>query len=282
MDLMEKTLQIHPSDVNSALLCEMRLDETLAEDEPNRDLMRGSVTHYLIERDLLDEKPDVWGYIRERLDTEYGYEDIEATGVQAGGFYSLVQEATRAFEGWVKGVKPKLDLAVPTIEEEHTVFLGSRQYGNTVYVVELVGSPDLVAGEIGHRRIHDWKTAARMWDPVKLVSQAQPPLYSALVAGAPMPFTFWIWDISAQHWLHLSITPTQTQLEEMIETAVRLAIKREVGLLTATPGVPGYGRSRGWWCSPKYCRNWNKCTARHMWNDGNEDVKRDWREDWNG
>ena len=70
---MEHTLQIHPSEVNAALMCELRLDDELAEDEPNRDMMRGSLTHHMIETDLLDEPMKPSEFVLERFSDEYGY-----------------------------------------------------------------------------------------------------------------------------------------------------------------------------------------------------------------
>ena len=276
---MEQTLQIHPSQVNAALMCELRLDEDLAEDQPNRDMMRGSLTHHMIETDLLDQPMGPTEFVIERFADEYGYTSIEDAGLTMANIDPLITEALTAYNAWKANVKGTLALKDAVTEEEMTVFLGTREFGNMTYVVELVGTPDLVTYN-GGPRIHDWKTAQRMWEPLKLTGQMQPPLYSALVFGMPTPFTFWIWDIANQGWWPLSITPTMTQMLEAQEQAIRLAIKREMGLLTATPGVPGFGKTRGWWCSPKYCRNWNKCTARSLTNDGNEATLRDWREDW--
>lgn len=274
---MDIDLEIHPSDINAALLCELRLDEDLAEDQPNRDMMRGSVTHDMIEHHLNGVEENPWTYLEERLEEEYGYASIEDTGIPRSAFQLLIGEAAEAFVHWKTDVKPLIPDQELIVETEHDKFLGSRAYGEHMYIVTLVGTPDLVTDN----RIWDWKTAARMWDPIKVTGQMQPPLYSHLVFGKPRPFTFWIYDMSAGEWHHLTVTPTQSQIDEAVETAIRVAIKREFGLLTATPGIPGFGKTRGWWCSPKYCRNWNKCTARHMTNDGNEDTKRDWRADWN-
>ena len=271
---MDIDLEIHPSDVNAALLCELRLDEDLAEDEPNRDMMRGSIVHDMIECHLNEEEENPWTFLEDRLLDEYGYASIEDTEIPRSAFQLLIGEAAEAFGNWKIQVLPIVEAGM--VETEHSQFLGSRAYGEHMYIVTLVGTPDLVTDH----RIWDWKTAGRMWEPLKVAAQMQPPLYSHLVFGKPVPFTFWIYDIGASEWHHLTVTPTQSQIDEAVETAIRLAIKREFGLLTATPGVPGFGRTRGWWCSPKYCRNWNKCTARHMTNDGNEDTKRDWREDW--
>jgi PD-(D/E)XK nuclease superfamily len=284
MDQLIKELEIHPSDVNAALLCELRLDETLAEDQPNRDMFRGSIAHYLIESHLRNEEAQPLAFIETRLWEEYQYSDFDSAGIAMSQWKGLIAQARVAAVAWLDQVRPWLQLDEDTmlIEVEQSVWLGDFPTKDVVYQVHLFGSPDLVNGSaLDHSlRIHDWKTANRMWEVIKTTGQMQPPLYSALVAGAPVPFTFWIWDISKEEWHHLTITPTPGQMESAMKTAIRLAVKREMGLLTANPGVPGYGRTRGWWCSPKYCRNWNKCTARHLTNDGNEDTKRDWREEW--
>jgi hypothetical protein len=78
------------------------------------------------------------------------------------------------------------------------------------------------------------------------------------------------------------VTPTVAQIEESVRLAYRIAIKRHLGLLTASPGPVGvYGKPRHWHCSPKYCQCWNKCEARKLYNDGNDDVVADWKEGWN-
>lgn len=274
----EQLIEVHPSDVNSALLCELRLDETLMENKPNPDLIRGSLLHARIESFLKEEPFDPLVFLTDRFSEEYGITDHEEAGITDLGLTKVMVQADVAFEDWKTTVLPLIDTSEMTIEVEHRVSLGTFEYEDTRYVIELVGSPDLVDAT---PVIHDWKTAARMWDPTRVVNQAQPPLYGYLVNHIKrLKFIFWIYGYDQEVWKFLDITPTNTQVIEMLDYARRVAIKKIMGLLTPMPGVPGFGRTRGWWCSPKYCRNWNRCTARSIVNDGNDDVAANWKEAW--
>jgi hypothetical protein len=277
--LAEIQLEIHPSQVNSALLCELRLDEELWDKHPNYDMLRGSVFHSMVEASMRKGVVDAQKIIEDRLSDEYGT-TIKDLGISPATFHQLALEARIAFEAWLEHVLPNINLkGVVTIEQEHRLSIGEYVDGDDLLEVVLVGSPDLIDAA---PRIHDWKTANRVWDSIKLVGQAQPPLYNALSFGRqPRPFTFWIWEVPSSTWTPLSITPTVAQIDAALQLAFRVAIKRHLGLLTANPGLPGvYGKSRGWWCSPKYCQCWNKCEARKIYNDGNDDVIADWKEGW--
>jgi len=278
--MAELTIEVHPSQVNSALLCELRLDEELWDKHPDYSMLRGSVTHHFIEKSLKFAVADAWDFIEERLLEEYKT-TIDDSQIPRAKFSKLITEAMTAYSGWHKNVVPNLNMrGVVEVEVEKRMPIGEYVDGDDLLEVVLVGSPDLVDAS---PRTHDWKTANKLWDAIKLVGQAQPPLYNALSFGRqPRPFTFWIWEVPSETWTPLSITPTVEQIDAALSMAYRVAIKRHLGLLTPNPGLPGvYGKSRGWWCSPKYCQCWNACDARKIYNDGNDDVIADWKESWN-
>lgn len=274
-----KTLEIHPSEVNSALLCELRLDEELKERDPDPSLMRGSLLHGHIEHHLKAEPFDPLEFMLDRLVTEYNYDSFEDAGISDLSLTRVMVQAEVAFNAWKTEVLPWLKLGKRIqVEREHRVLIGGFTAGEHGYNVELVGSPDLM-DEMPV--IHDWKSAERAWDPVRVVNQAQPPLYGHLARpGKLTPFWFWVFDYGTEAWVRLPAHPTQAQVVNMLRLAVKVAVKRELGLLTASPGVPGFGKTRGWWCTPKYCESWNNCSQRKLVNDGNDDVVRVWKEKW--
>lgn len=274
-----QTLEIHPSDVNAALLCPVRLiPDVGAFETPSYDLVRGTVAHGLISSNLLDDQADA----RDLADAELRTMDIEPEDFEfRDKLHVLADEAAFAFACWMTQVKPQLALGSEmVVEVEHRDHIGTSRILDTDYRVELVGTPDLI-DEIG--AVHDWKTARRAWDLNKVPGQQQPPLYTWLAHQRPMPFVFWVFDFSKGVWDMMNpVVPTMEQQTMALEMAIDIAVARELGLLVANPGQPpAYkGQTRNWWCSPKYCHRWNVCSHKHLVNDGGAEVIADWREDW--
>lgn len=277
-----QTLEIHPSDVNAALLCPVRLLKD-TDERPSYDLMRGTVAHSIISQDLLGLPTDDLGFTSWTAATV----ELDTMGLEIADFEfgaklrQLCDEAAFAYSCWVTQVKPQLALgSTMVVEVEHRDVIGTRHLNGVEYQVELVGTPDLV-DTIG--AVHDWKTARRAWELNKVPGQMQPPLYTWLVHNRQMPFVFWIFDFSKGVWdMMAPIVPTAEQQSAALDMAVDIAIARELECLVANPGQPPAYKTqtRNWWCSPKYCHRWNQCTHKHLVNDGGADVIADWREDW--
>jgi len=274
-----QTLEIHPSDVNAALLCPVRLiPDVGAFETPSYDLVRGTVTHGLISFNLMGVETDAMTLAEAELATM----NIEPGEFEfATKLKVLAAEAAFASACWQAQVKPQLALGDEMIVEvEHRDIIGTRHLNGIEYQVELVGTPDLI-DEIG--AVHDWKTARRAWELNKVPGQQQPPLYTHLAHHAPAPFVFWVFDFSKGVWDMMEpVVPTFAQMSASLDMAVDIAIARELECLVANPGQPPAYKTqtRNWWCSPKYCHRWNQCSHKHLVNDGGADVIADWRIDW--
>lgn len=271
---MTTVLEVHPSDVNAALLCPARLIED-TDRQPSYDMMRGSVVHHMISSTLLSEEVSPFESMNHVLD-EYDYDLDTFPYPQAAS--RLMLEALTAYEHWHADILPVLSISTMQVEMERKDMIWMDE--ELDIEVDLVGTPDLVDAEIV---IHDWKTARRMWEVNKPPGQMQPPLYSHLVDKRPRPFVFWIFDYSANEWKPMHpIVPTQTQIDAALDMAWKIAMAKHRGLLIANPGQPpAYAsQTRSWWCSTKYCHRWNNCLPRRLVNDGNDDNVADWRTEW--
>lgn len=271
---MTLVLEVHPSDVNAALLCPVRLIEDTVK-YPSYDMVRGTVVHDMISRTLdgLEVEPQ---FSMTGALAEFGYNLVSFPFQTAAS--KLMLEALSAYEAWHSDIYPHLNLrGVIEVEKELMSLIHLDEEKDIE--VDLIGTPDLVdaAGAI-----HDWKTTRRMWDQGKPAGQMQPPLYSHLVAQAPCAFMFWIFDFGPGVWNGLPITPTFDQLDAAIDMATKVALAKHNDLLVANPGQPpAYkGQTRNWWCSPKYCHRWNNCKDKYLVNDGGASIEAKWSDEW--
>ena len=273
---MTTVIDIHPSDVNAALLCPQRLIED-TEKAPSYQMMRGTVVHTMIADTLKGAEVEPHFATQRALD-EYEHTLLEFPYPTA--ITKLMTDALLAYEKWHEKIYPHLDLEGEYfVEHERKSTLWNSDEDLDIQV-DLVGTPDLVDG---NGAIHDWKTASRMWEANKPPGQMQPPLYAHLVAAEPVPFVFWVFDFSKGEWEGMTpIIPTQQQMNAATDQAVDIALSRHAKWLIANPGQPPAYKTqtRNWWCSPKYCHRWNNCEAKFLVNDGSEYVIARWEDEW--
>ena len=81
----------------------------------------------------------------------------------------------------------------------------------------------------------------------------------------------WVYNRRIREW---EAIPTRRRVKDInaaLHTAQAYASKLEAGIFTATPIMDTFGKQkRGWYCSAKFCGEWNICPAKYLNDDKNE------------
>ena len=185
----------------------------------------------------------------------------------------LFDELRYAINQWSKnfiGVHDKLLDDIVAAEETLEVDLGVLRDGRAL---RLRGTPDLVS----KLKITDWKSSGRPWKPGKAQTSIQPPLYRHLVRENyetdPKQFMFAVYARNKGVWDIILTDRSEEQISAMLKTVQDYAEGIYTGILPATPiAQGGFPPKRGWYCSVKWCDQWNICSYKYLADDVDEST----------
>lgn len=145
--------------------------------------------------------------------------------------------------------------------------------------VTLQGTPDLVADYHGNPVVFDWKTTSRMWKDGHEHYQIQVPLYLLLVRenlGLDIhDFCFVVYDRNKDQIHEKWTSRTDEEIDAARLQAITFGLQLRSGYLPTTPVKSEYNLyKRGWYCSPKYCNEWDICEGKYLHDSVDESQER--------
>lgn len=275
----DDVVYIHPSDINNAMLCGKRV--LLQHEEGSVPVFGEALTFGLMlhiqcndvamgNHTLTGVKTK--GYLEKRfVDLLENDLEVPLNTVTVQEMNVLFEELRFAVNAWSNDflkVYDKLLDNVVAAEETLEVELGVLRDGRTL---KLRGTPDLVTT----MKILDWKSSGRPWKPMKAQMGNQPALYRHLVRNNydidPTQFVYAVYARNKGQWDVLLTDRNEEQIAATLNTVKDYAEAIYSGILPATPIAQGsFPPKRGWYCSAKWCDQWNICSDKYLADDVDE------------
>jgi len=258
----DKTI-IRQSIINELLLCPLRVrlaQQTGYIPPFGESLAFGSVVHKYIENHWAGDSPSFHEAAEQVLQEEY-----QTSLTEIGNSEQFIAETQKAFHLWQLQVLPFIIKELPEtkgVEFETTLELDLGD--NIVYQ----GTPDLV---LKGNSIHDFKTAKSMrkWTQDNVDTNFQASIYLAawnsLHSDTLDTFYFHIYDRKKVEWVTYETVRDAKQQYLALQQARDFGRMVKYDALPATPVDENYSsKTRGWYCSPRWCGGWNICTSKYI------------------